>query len=119
MARAATDWLAYSPSDVSCHLMPLHLGAGLRSSLLNPLLGGLSIVCLPESDVDALFAAIEEFRPTCLSAGFTLQRAMLRRAPDYRDALRQSRFRFLRAGTGRLEPEEIDRLEQAFGAPLL
>ena len=56
-AKAARDWLAYSPQDVGCHLTPIHLGNGLRSGLINPLLAGLSIVCLPESDVDAFFAA--------------------------------------------------------------
>ncbi len=118
-AKAARDWLAYSPQDVGCHLTPIHLGTGLRSGLINPLLAGLSIVCLPESDVDAFFAAIEEFGPTCLNASFALLRAILRRAPEYREALRQSRFRFVRSGAGRLHPEEIDRLEDALGAPVL
>jgi acyl-coenzyme A synthetase/AMP-(fatty) acid ligase/thioesterase domain-containing protein/acyl carrier protein len=118
-AKAARDWLAYSPQDVSCHLTPIHLGNGLRSGLINPLLAGLSIVCLPESDVDAFFAAIEEFSPTCLNASFALLRAILRRAPEYREALRQSRFRFVRFGGGRLHPEEIGRLEDALGAPVL
>ena len=118
-AKAARDWLAYSPQDVGCHLTPIHLGNGLRSGLINPLLAGLSIVCLPESDVDAFFAAIEEFSPTCLNASFSLLRAILRRAPEYREAFRQSRFRFVRSGAGRLHPEEIDRLEDALGAPVL
>ena len=118
-AKAARDWLAYTPQDVGCHLTPIHLGNGLRSGLINPLLAGLSIVCLPESDLDAFFASIEEFRPTCLNASFALLRAILRRAPEYRHALRQNRFRFVRSGAGRLHPEEIDRLEDALGAPVL
>lgn len=118
-SRAAIDWLGYAPGDVSCHLLPIHLGNGLRSGLLSPLLGGASVVCLPESDVDAFFAALNEFEPTCLNAGFTLHRAFLHRAPDYRDIVRRCRFRFLRAATGRLDPDEIDRLEQTFGAPVL
>jgi len=118
-AKAARDWLAYTPQDVGCHLTPIHLGNGLRSGLINPLLAGLSIVCLPESDLDAFFASIEEFRPTCLNASFALLRAILRRAPEYRQALRQNRFRFVRSGAGRLHPEEIDRLEDALGAPVL
>ena len=103
---------------MGCHLTPIHLGNGLRSGLINPLLAGLSIVCLPESDLDAFFASIEEFRPTCLNASFALLRAILRRAPEYRHALRQNRFRFVRSGAA-LHPEEIDRLEDALGAPVL
>lgn len=118
-ARAASDWLGYTPSDVGCHLMPIHMGAGLLSGWIIPLLAGSAIVCLPESHIDGFFSAIEEFRPTYLNAGFALHRAILRRATEYREALKQSRFRFLRAGMGRLYPEEIDRLEQVFGAPVL
>jgi acyl-CoA synthetase (AMP-forming)/AMP-acid ligase II/thioesterase domain-containing protein len=118
-AKAAAEWLAYSPNDVGCHLTPIHLGSGLRSGLINLLFAGASIVCLPESGVDALFDAIEEFQLSCLNAGFTLHRAILRQAPEHREALKQTRFRFLRSGNGRLDPDEIDRIEQAFRAPLL
>ena len=118
-AKAARDWLAYTPQDVGCHLTPIHLGNGLRSGLINPLLAGLSIVCLPESDVDAFFTSMKEFQPTYLNASFTLLRNILRRTPEYRHALRQSRLRFLRSGAGRLHPEEIARLEDALEAPVL
>jgi amino acid adenylation domain-containing protein len=118
-ASAVRDWLAYTPQDVGCHLSPIHLGNGLRSGLLIPLLAGMSIVCLPESDVDAFFTSIEEFQLTCLNASPTLLRAILRRAPEYHQVLQQSRFRFLRSGAGRLHPEEIDRIEEAIGTPVL
>ena len=118
-ANVVGKWLEYSPRDVGCHLMPMHLGNGLRSGWLNPLLNGVSTVCLPEVDVDAFFAALEQYRPTCLNAGFTLLSAILRRVPDYRPAVAQSRLRFLRAGLGRLDSDEIERLEQGFSAPLL
>ena len=88
-ANVAGEWLEYSPRDVGCHLMPMHLGNGLRSGWLNPLLNGVSTVCLPEVDVDAFFAALEQYRPTCLNAGFTLLSAILRRVPDYRPAVAQ------------------------------
>jgi len=97
----------------------MHLGNGLRSGWLNPLLNGVSTVYLPEVDVDAFFSALEQYQPTCLNAGFALLRAILRRVPDYRSAVAQSRLRFLRAGLGRLDSDEIEGLEQAFGAPLL
>lgn len=118
-AMTVRHWLAYTPQDVGCHLTPIHLGNGLRSGLINPLLAGISIVCLAESDVDALFASIEKFQPTCLNATPTLLRTILRRAPGYRQLLRQSRFRFLRSGAGRLRPEEIDQLEDILGVPVL
>src|SRR5262249_14252491 len=76
-AGAARRWLEYSHDDVSCLLTPIHFANGLRSGLLNPLLAGLSIVCLPESDVEGFFRSIEQYRFTCLNAGFTLHRSIL------------------------------------------
>ena len=66
-AKAARDWLAYSPQDVGCHLTPIHLGNGLRSGLINPLLAG-PVHRLPSRirRRRVSSAAIEEFRPTCL-----------------------------------------------------
>jgi amino acid adenylation domain-containing protein len=119
LSRVQADWLRYSARDVCFHIRPVHLAGGMRGGLIAPLIGGASIVVLPESDVPALFAAIEQFRPTSLNVGFTVHRAVLRRAPEFQDAVRQSRFRFLRATAGRLEPEEIDRLEQVFSAPVV
>ena len=118
-ARAMHRWLGTSSKDVGCHLAPMHFGNGLRSALMVPFLGGYSTVCLPEADVEAFFAAIEEFRPTMLMGSFSLLRAILQRAPDYPTAVAQSRLRFLRSGSGRLDPDDLDRLEQTFGAPVL
>lgn len=118
-AEVMKAWLQYSSQDVGCHLLPLHLGHGLRNALMVPLLCGLSTVCLAESDLDGFFASIDEFRPTFLTAGFALYRGILRRAHDHRERLARSRFRFLRVGAGRLEPHELDRLEQTLGAPAL
>lgn len=117
-AKAACEWLEYSSRDVSCHLMPFHSGNGLRG-LINRLLAGVSQVCLPEADVEAFFKALEQYPVTCLDAGFALHRVILRTLSSHPGAIRQSSFRFLRSGSGRLHGEEIDRLEQAFKAPVL
>jgi len=118
-ARAMRDWLEFSPQDVGVHLVPMYFGHGLRSGLVNGLLAGRSTVCLPEADIEAFFASIEEFRPTFFTAGFSLFRGILRRAPEFRAAVAQNRFRFMRSGSGRLDPDDADRLEQLFGAPML
>lgn len=118
-AKAAGEWLKYSPKDIACHLMPIHSGNGLRSSLINPLLSGMSVLCLPEGDVKAFFGALEKYRPTCLNAGFSVHRAILRNLSEHREAVKQSRFRFLRSGSGALRHEEIEGLEQGFEAPVL
>jgi acyl-CoA synthetase (AMP-forming)/AMP-acid ligase II len=118
-ARTMVDWLRFTPDDVGCTLSPFHLAGGLRATLLIPMLGGGSVVCLPEADTDGFFRALDEFRPTYLSAGFAVHRAILRRAGDFREEIARSRLRFLRTTAGRLEPDEIDRLEAIFRAPVV
>jgi amino acid adenylation domain-containing protein len=118
-AAVTADWLGYAPGDVSCHLGPMHLANGVKSGVLNPLLAGATILCLPDPDIARLFAAIEEYRPTSLNGGFTFHRAILRQAPEHRGALAHARFRFVRATTGRLEADEIDGLEQVLAAPVV
>ena len=96
----------------------MHHSTGLVGAFMIPLLRGSSVVCLPESDIDGFFAALDEYRITWLTAGFTLHREILRRAPDFREAVARNRLRCIRVASGRLEPDEIDRIERTFGAPL-
>ncbi len=112
-------WLQFSPADVGCHAGQIHLASGLHNSLLNPLLAGMPMVVLPESDVGAIFEAIATFDLSVINAGFTMFRQILQQAPDHASLLRSTRVRLLRSGLGRLDVAEIDRLEQAFSAPLL
>ena len=118
-AHAQGEWLQLATSDVGCHLVPSHHSLGLSSALMIPLLRGASVVCLPESDIDAFFAALGEYRITWLPAVFTVYRAILRRAPDFAEAVAGNSLRVMRLATGRLEPDEIERIEATFGAPLL
>ncbi len=118
-ARTMIDWLRFTPRDVGCSLSPFHLAGGLRATLLIPMLGGGSVVCLPEADTDGFFRAIDEFRPTYLSAPFAIQRALLRRCAEFRHEVTRSRLRFLRTTAGRMDPDEIDRLAEAFRTPVV
>ena len=118
-ARAMADWLGFTPEDLGVHIMPLHLGNGLCANVVSPLAAGQAIVCLPEADIAGFYESIGAFRPTFLIAGFALFQAILRRAPEFSSTIARNRFRFLRAGSGRLDPDDADRLEQLFGAPML
>ena len=97
----------------------MHLAQGLITALMIPLQLGASVVCLPESDIDGFFAALDEYRITWLTAVNTVHREILRRAPDCREAVARNRLRFMRVSGSRLEPGEIGAIEQTFGAPLL
>ena len=114
-AQYQGEWLGLSAKDVACVMMPLHTGA----ARISPLLRGASFVCLREDDIDGFFRALHEYRVTWFNASPTFQRAILRRAPEFRQIVANNNLRFITVGSGRLEPEEIDRIEQTFAAPLL
>ncbi len=118
-SNAFGDWSQMTADDVGCHLVPLHHGHGLNSALMVPLLRGSSIVCLPESDIEAFYRALDAYRPTWLTAVFTIHKEILRRAADYRDVVARSRFRFFKVGSGALDSSEIDQLERLFRTPVL
>jgi oxalate---CoA ligase len=118
-ASGVRSSLEVGPADRTLLVMPLFHGAGLKSSCLIPLINGCSLVCLPEFEVTAFFEAMDAFRPTWITAGYAFQRAILERAGEYRDIVQRSRLRFIRSGSGRLDPEVKEGLESAFGTPVI
>jgi acyl-CoA synthetase (AMP-forming)/AMP-acid ligase II/acyl carrier protein len=118
-AQCWGDWLQLGPDDVGCNILPMHHGHGLNNALMIPLLRGGSVVCLPEGDIDGFFAALGEYRLTWLTAVFSVHREILRRAPRFAKEVAGNRLRFIRVGSGRLEPHEIEEIERTFAAPVL
>ena len=118
-AQSIGDWLRLTPNDVGCHLLPMHHSGGLETALIVPLLRGASVVCLSESDIDRFFATLDDYQVTWLVAGPTVYRTILRRAPDFRDAVARNKLRRMTVGAGSLEPDEIARIESTLGAPML
>lgn len=116
-ADAMADRLAFGPGDISGHVSPLHLAGGIRNALLHVLANGGAANVLPEMDADALLAQIAIGRVTYVSASFTLFREILERpVGSTADA---SRLRFVRIASGRLEPDELRRLEARLRAPVI
>ena len=117
-ARCMRERLGLGPRDVSGHVAPMHMANGLRASYLLALLNGGAVACLPEADVGALLAAIESGEVTYTSASVTLLREVLLRC-EAGQRVEPARLRFLRTASGRLECEEIRRLEQVVGVPVI
>jgi oxalate---CoA ligase len=118
-AEQMGKWLELAPDDVGCHLVPMHHSHGLNPALLLPLLHGSSIVCLPESDIEGYFTALREEGVTWLTAPVTHQREILRRMSQRGSDRVEHRLRFIRVSAGRSDPEELKRIEDAFGVPAL
>ena len=92
-AQSLGECYGLSTNDVGCHLLPMHHSHGLDGALMIPLQLGASVVCLPESDIDGFFAALDEYQITWLTTVFTVHREILRRAPNFREAVARNKLR--------------------------
>jgi acyl-CoA synthetase (AMP-forming)/AMP-acid ligase II len=118
MIRAVRERLGIGPGDVSAHAVPLHLANGIRAAYMWSLLNGGAVEILPEADPDALLAAIARGGVSYYSASFAIQRELLARLAAIGGAS-SGRLRFVRVASGRLEPEEMDRLEAVLDVPVI
>ena len=113
------EWYGLGPEDRGLHFMPIFHGHGLNSSLLTPIVTGGSVVCLPNFEVSAFYEALDAYSPTWYSAGYTFHRAILEGASNYREIAARSRLRFIRSGSGRLDPLVMQGLEEVFSVPVV
>jgi acyl-CoA synthetase (AMP-forming)/AMP-acid ligase II/thioesterase domain-containing protein len=118
-AQAAGKHYGFGPGDRCLHVMPMFHGHGLKSSLLVPLANGSSVICPPSFDIPSFFQQMRALRPTWYSAASSIHRAILASIDGYRDIAREAKLRFIRAGSGRLDPKVMAGLEEAFGVPVL
>ena len=107
------------PTDRCVHVMPMFHGHGMKSSLVNALSAGSGVVCPPVFETEAFFDSLDRFEPTWYSASYTIHQAVLGAVEDHRGAVERSKLRFIRSGSGRLDPKIMKGLEAAFRAPVI
>ena len=117
-ALATGRRLALGRGDVSGHLRPLHLAGGIHSAFMHSLVCGGAVNVLPEFDFRALADECARGNVTYVSASFTLFRELLSRL-EAGQPFDKGRLRFVRIASGRLEPDEMDRLERLLGVPVV
>lgn len=117
-ALATGERLAIGPGDISGHLRPLHLAGGIRSAFMQSLVCGGALNVLPEFDLETLADECARGNVTYVSASFTLFRELLARL-ESGQRFDKGRLRFVRVASGRLEAEEMDRLEGMLGIPVV
>ena len=122
MEGNATDLeqhLELGPTDLGCHITPLHYPHGLRIALMLPLLCGSPVLLLGENDAEDFFQALGRYGITWVTGGFTLIRHLAERAVDFSDAVARSRLRFVRCGSGTLPAESVRVIEERLRAPMI
>jgi acyl-CoA synthetase (AMP-forming)/AMP-acid ligase II len=107
------------PGDRALCVMPLFHIHGIVASLLSTLAAGGTVICPPGFDGLKFWSWVEEFRPTWYSAVPTMHQMLLTRAERNAAVIRANPFRFIRSSSAPLPPVVMERLEAAFGAPVL
>lgn len=117
---AATTRL--TPEDRCLCVMPLFHIHGLVGTLLSSVTAGASVACPPGFAAARFFEWLREFRPTWYSAVPTMHQAILERleAPGAGEGeLPRVPLRFIRSSSAALPPPVMERLEAAFGVPVI
>ena len=118
-AEAMKQQYRLSPADRCVHVMPMFHGHGLNASLFSPLATGGSVVCPDQFSIPSFFSHLRKYRPTWYTAGYTIHHTILDHIEPYRQVARETQLRFIRSGSGRLDPKIMHGLEEVFGAPVL
>jgi acyl-CoA synthetase (AMP-forming)/AMP-acid ligase II/thioesterase domain-containing protein/acyl carrier protein len=110
---------AMTADDRCLNLMPLFHGHGLYTSLGATLFSGASVVTLPEFSVESFFRLVTNLAPTWYTGSYTFHHAICAAAEDHVGAIRKARFRFIKTGSGHLDPRIVEALEMLFRAPVI
>ena len=115
-ARGIVARTGITPADRLLHLMPLHHTNGVNNQLLAPFLAGAAVVLADRFRAEAVEDQIAEYGVTYLTGVPTMYSRML---PHLRDPGRRRSLRFLRCGSAPISVALHERIEAAFGVPLV
>lgn len=118
-ARNVATSLALTPTDRALNIMPLFHIHGLIAGVSAPLSVGGAIACSPGFNALKFFGWMSECKPTWYTAVPTMHQAILMRAQNHGDIIRQNPLRFIRSSSSAMPPQVIHELEEVFGAPLV
>ncbi len=111
--------LELQTGDRGLNIMPLFHIHGLIAGVLAPLSVGSSVFCTPGFNALKFFAWMDEAKPTWYTAVPTMHQAIVGRAKNNAEAIRNNPLRFMRSSSSSMPPQVIKELEAAFGAPLI
>src|SRR5262245_16362958 len=108
-----------SAGDVALCVMPLFHIHGIVASMLATLASGGTVVCPDGFNALEFWGWIETFRPTWYSAVPTMHQLILARAERNAAIVSSHRLRFVRSSSAALPPVVLERMEAAYGVPVL
>jgi acyl-CoA synthetase (AMP-forming)/AMP-acid ligase II len=108
-----------SAGDIALCVMPLFHIHGIVASMLATLASGGTVVCPDGFNALEFWGWVETFRPTWYSAVPTMHQLILARAERNAAIVSSHRLRFVRSSSAALPPVVLERMEAAYGVPVL
>jgi acyl-CoA synthetase (AMP-forming)/AMP-acid ligase II len=105
--------------DVALCVMPLFHIHGIVASMLSTLASGGTIVCPGGFSALEFWQWVDTYRPTWYSAVPTMHQMVLARAERNAEIVQRHRMRFIRSSSAALPPVVLERMEAAYGTPVL
>jgi acyl-CoA synthetase (AMP-forming)/AMP-acid ligase II/acyl carrier protein len=110
--------LELTGSDRCLNVMPLFHIHGLGTTLAS-FAAGSGVICTPGFYAPEFYSWIEEFQPTWYSAVPTMHQAILSRAEENSEIIRDNPLRFIRSASSALPRQTLTELETTFKAPVI
>jgi acyl-CoA synthetase (AMP-forming)/AMP-acid ligase II/thioesterase domain-containing protein/acyl carrier protein len=119
-ALAARD-LGITVDDRSLNMLRLYHSGGLGQGISTPLIAGSSVAVLTDFSVDGIFETLNKEQVTWCAASYAVYHAIHPHLETYRPTIERiaSRLRFMRSGTGPLNAAVAEKVEAAFGVPIV
>lgn len=117
---AAAD-LGLTPDDRGLNMLRLYHSGGLGQGISTPLIAGSSVAVLTDFSVDGIFEALDKEEVTWCAASYAVYHAIHPHLETNRPKIERiaSRLRFMRSGTGPLNAAVAEKVESAFGVPIV
>jgi acyl-CoA synthetase (AMP-forming)/AMP-acid ligase II/thioesterase domain-containing protein/acyl carrier protein len=113
------ETLKLTSSDRCLNVMPFFHIHGLIAGMLSALSAGGSIVCTEGFYAPEFFEWMRDFQPTWYTAVPAMHQAILARAKQNSEVIRQCKLRFIRSCSSPLPPQVLDDLERTFNVPVI
>ena len=118
-ANNIRESLKLENNDCCLNIMPLFHIHGLIGAVLSSVSAGASIVCTPGFHAPRFFELMRDFRATWFTAVPTMHQAILARAEEKKDIIKDCRLRFIRSCSSALPPQVMADLEKTFNVSVI
>ena len=118
-ARNVAASLQLTSKDRGMVIMPLFHIHGLIAALSAPLSVGGEVCCTTGFNALKFFGWLDEMKPTWYSGVPTMHQAILLRAPNNAEIVKNHRLRFIRSSSSSMPVKVIGDLEALLGVPVI